>query len=337
MKYSAYSLLAFTVIALTSSFSTVQASPLVASSGTTVSNISFRLIDLDTRDGVSPWIRFNNENTASTWIRSSDNEYFFTFADGFTDFEAAPLSSYSKSLSSPDGSMVAKFGPNLQETAMSASGDRMVENQKVSNITAITSKAESTYVANSIVSYETGVSDPFTGQYSGFTLSPKTAIIFSGIIDFKKSADFETIQNDVHRQADGWTDLNFSASFSSTVFVDIALLTGGELSFVDGLTVNDEYSFEFGEPGQTKTTESKNTGSAFSVRLDNDTRRNSEAILFLAINDSMILKSSAYKTTDAIVVPPPPIPEPSTYALMLLGLAGMAGVVRGQRRTNFAH
>lgn len=291
-----------------------------------LSNLSFRLIDLDPNDGVTPSVNFGG--------------YAVVFGLPWDD--SAPR--YSGSLL-PTSALQADYqGGMLQATpsALTASSS-ITSGDLMTQITPATAGFQLVNVSSNPPSMSSVGSDIDNPYWAAINLSPNTAIVISGLASVSSSANTAKLAElinsvtpqDVKPYVDLFaevlpavyvslnsedTDFDFGGYVSNVTESRFAL-DGRRNSFFDNNTLDS-----FVDPlGEVLTKQSDfsiwyaNLGS-----LDKAVRLDMSVHAGASVNGALDLSSN--------VVTPPTIPEPSTYALMGLGLVGI-----GLARRKAAH
>lgn len=299
----------------------VHAAPLVASSTASITGLSYRLVDLDLTDGITPWIQFNPGNTANLYAVTNPYIEYISFSEG----DAGTLGNYSASLSSSDGAITALIAPETQLASVQVDSALMASNAVIDDTYDFKfSRTEFNYWTGS--SYWTGNWDYDTGERRGFTLSANTAVVFEGNYAFETSLDVGALKASIYSDAEGWGEVYIRSETDSLLQVQIFSDDHPEkwVKFEDSDTQINWLS-----SGNTDALFSASKTGDFSLRFENLSSTNVIANFSAGLEMELQGSATAYSPFPST----PAIPEPSTSALMLLGL----GVLSAAARRHKAH
>ena len=303
--------------------SAVQAST-VGSSATTITSITYQLVDYDLSDGITPWVQFAPSNSGYLYLADDPG------SDHVTEFElqiddAGPLGSQSGSLVSPDGAVKALITPTGLSTSITADSSALLNN--VYN--SYSSYDQHVVTGVAYAAYGTGPVDAVQGPIGGFIISPNTGIVFEVEYSVETVADLGALKESFAASGLDIVDFSVFAPFDVGVRV---------YRFGDDIPDYEVYDEIYGEDinfldlssfGSDISTQTLLTGGSVSMGFVNDSASEAEALFgFEAITQIEVRATSTIAAA---------IPEPSTYALMLLGLGGLAAAVRRQQRRATTH
>lgn len=280
-----------------------------------ISGLSYRLVDLDLNDGISPWVRFNQVGAYAGYQQPNDAQHIQLSDDIFS----RPIGS----VTSPSGELSA----GSSGTAYTSSSQ--LKAGTVQNLTGLgTQPHDWLYVdSNGVVSGygssvdDSGVPSPLLGEHA-WTLSPHTALVIEGTTQVNASVDLSLLTQGslvqdmlagpygVQLTTMAFTSVQLSAEDAdgeafgdaADAFVSAAqILDAGGLSLSPDLPLSDSL------------------GNSFSIRLSNAGRDELNGHLFMSLGTASILETT-------------PIPEPGTFALMTVGLGLIGWRVKSARR-----
>ncbi len=344
----------------------VKADANIATSSASVSALTFELIDLDPTDGITPQISF-------TPINPTGSLAHIAYADGTRKFVPSPSSPVpccntypylsnetqpvtAEAVLAPSGASVAAFSADgTSEGHITFDTMRVAAHVTKADITnfadqntegaayfapgadwtlttsASGSRADASGVSvlPDITDYSGGATELKSYQqlsspaYSNFVLSPNTAVVFTG--NLAAQADFDS---------QAMSDAPFSAT-------SYGIFTRAEAAIAlvkpaDGSTGWSSYQ-EFSDAYQYQATllnavnvsatnhdnieNSPNSTQSFSFRLDNLQSTQAGGRLGLYVSSYIEMAGNGA------------VPEPSTYALLILGLLGVAAAAHCRKNT----
>lgn len=302
-----------------------QASTL-SSSSSSVTGLTYRLVDLDTTDGITPWIEFTNNGmlagTGFSWgnqIQSAAGSVF-----------APP------SLTLTDNGLLASAA-GLQTSAQLLSSE--AENAPLRDPSTYNGSLIKFGLVQSVygtdVDIELGTPTPFPGEFS-LTLSANTALVVEGTFNIATQLNASQLAQGSVLQ--GIQNNEYTASFVSGAIGYVELYSVEGLDAAPFLLLKDSAQAEswltqtLGASGvESSMGTSESFQQAFSIQLSNTTSAQYNGALKLFLGSQL-----GIDLHDTVVVGPevpevPSIPEPGTWALMGLGLGLMAWRVRANR------
>ena len=308
----------------------------VISASATVANFGYRLIDLNPDDDVTPWIKFDNSGTSELYVSVKDDDYK-TIEDVRTfDEDARLFGDYSASLTSADGVASASIGPSEHGSSIQIDAPRLIGSLQSTvdrENSLINSSTGSSYYLRSDFSGMERL--PNYAGFIGFVLSPNTAVVLEGTANYHLNADWDALNSSVYPSSDGWEDTGIYYSYNSSIRVN----TGGwayaewaDKSFP--FPGEEYYDTDSGSNYVDIYDRSKRTiekSEYFSLKIENNT--DLESMKYYGVSTHVSLVSSVHASKTYV----PAIPEPSTLALTLLGLGGLATAVRRQQRRATTH
>lgn len=318
---------------------TFAATPVAEATGT-LTGLSYRLIDLDETDGITPWIQFNPTSVlAMAATRFDDRD--LSSVDVIT-LPGGVFSAPDNALSSPDGSAFASYSGSQHTATVKAFVDDF------QNDTSVRAFAGTANFYGSGVDEGLGLPQPLENEF-GFTLSANTALVIEANAEFSsrvngsllQGTSFEQSLVDQNAYAMLIADVNteFSASFDDYDPEQDLLVTIGDSA---SLSV---WPLVYLTPGEAWTDIEDIQSQFLQATIQNTS--GTEVSGAFTFSFSAGIDTQLYAMPDpepwtppvdpGPVNPVPAIPEPSTYTLMLLGLVGLGAVARRQRRIVATH
>jgi len=381
----------------------------LATATASVSNLRYRLIDLDPNDGIAPTVTFSGnlvgQANTTTKVTTNGVDYFgapYTSTnisqnpDDLTKIVTAPLFGQTGTLevlSTLPGAK-ASLGPALSaSTGLSASaindslitssysntysgtsidysrGDNLVRPYTTSYTnTSAAVEARHQAQVNQQFAQSPGVTDPDTGwtsdpvQLPNVTLSANTLLVIEGTANIGLYMDQVALDAATRAAlgdftADGRyggyygssTDASVNVSIGSNpnAIIDTILPGGTVVSNQQSNTFSMSNSSDFFAYDGVNGTQNTNDTQTFAVSFANLGSISVQKVLSIDVsaNTNVSGSLSGYQSvttwgdpiSDVPVptpTPTPGIPEPSTYALMGLGLVGIVVASRRQRPTH---
>lgn len=290
-----------------------------------LSNLSYRLIDLDPNDGVAPSASFDN----------------FSVVLGLPWNDGVPR--YSGSLL-PTSTLQADVTNGLFQATPSAltASTSITSGDLASQISQTTTGYQSVNVGSSEPYFYSAGSDVDNPYFGTVKLSPNTAIVITGVASVTSSTNSTKLVELINTLKQPGVN-NPYVDLTSTVTPNVYLSLSNEESDADFggfaqsstdshfslngrrdnyITLTDGYYFD-PMPDIEKQ-------SNFSILYANLGSQDKAVRLDVSVGASVNLNGYV-DLSSGVVTPPipetPTIPEPSTYALMALGLVGI-GLVR---------
>lgn len=221
-----------------------------------INNLSYRLIDLDLQDGITPELTFNNSPIGNSYLMLNDIEA----SDG-SQVESVSLAN------------LATYGNTLRNSGAYASG-LFAGGQ----FGALTQSAYSTK----------GIAFTANSMFDTFTLTPQTQLVILGEMR-------ATMRMDTHYQG-------------STQIQNLA-----QIHFRDGA-------------GETDWLQRNNQLNEVASSFHSD-----EQFQLTLRNESTEMRLGGFSTDSSAVATVSPVPEPETYAMLGLGLFGLAAIARRKK------
>ena len=319
-----------------------------------VQGLAIQLIDLNTNDGISPQIFFSDDNLSlsATNVYSNIAAYESVLRPANTSL---PLSGSDIRVASQDGSALsgvfvdgmyagagssealilqnAQIAPGLDFSGLEFPTDwRLVSGSNTGNSAMRLSGSGGKLLRTDNDGYQLNSSP----SAAGFTLTPNTAVVFSGTLssrvrmDLSQQSTFDPQTMQAAALAYGSVELfsetaNDGNTAWSSVLDALAAVEGQQADvYADIRRYNFDPAAMWGVqlPGfagpETLQLEMEDT-KPFALTFTNDTWQAKGGVFAVNVQSSSIIEGML------------PVPEPTTYALMALGLLGVAGAVRGRK------
>lgn len=303
--------------------------PLVAQASVTLSGLSFQLIDLTPGDGIAPSLSFQTEGVIDSW-----NSVYDEASDSW--LHSGPTYSNSLLPTTP----VNYTTPDGLSTVTSTSTSVTLQSQlPLSQVLPPLSPPDGTGTGNYAYQWtETGtdlvVGAPFVGGYQSFTLGAGTGLVLQGTLSTHITVDSSAVQNEMeangyetwHLEGSGRSSGSFVMTAKTNALFDIdGNYTGQVLQQGNNVYLDGARWFWYGSnEDNTMLNQSESQDFEFTVVNFGDSTLTGVLALQLDVYSNVGVSAGRFITT---------IPEPSTYALMGLGLVGIAAVARRRRHT----
>ena len=301
-------------------------STFVSQASLSLTGLSFQLIDINPTDGIAPSISFESTGyLGGEWFYAEDS---YTRQGGI-QYNNSLLPSAPQSYVSADG----------LSTINTTSNSVLMHNQVSGSDLYGALDAEDTYgYFTKTVSQSTSdlaVGNEFSDDWESFTLSAGTGLIVRGTFSNKFSfSDNSALQSEL--EIKGYEGVSLLQNFDTKVFFAMAALDRESSDPIgygyDVKQGNYFYREAFDDMSQDSldgfAAVDRTTSNDFEFTIVNFGSTDMSGVVLLNMSVDSSLELSGYRPNIAI----PAIPEPSTYALMGLGLVGIMGVTRRRRR-----
>ena len=316
------------------------ANSVVGSTSTSVT-LTYRLVDLDANDGITPWINFSDTSQVALAYGTQESNFsVITRAGGIF---AGPDVTHGD----PDGFYQAQYTANGHGTSARLSTDVFTPGATPEIGVGLA------HFYGTGIDPDLGFAVPLDGDYA-FQLSPNTALIVEATTVMSSSLDMSVLVGTAFHQS--LIDNRQVATVSISSLLDFSFDVGA-----DYVSPPDDWEFGSTSMGSEllplaslgpdvvdeaiDVTQSDTTfatyynGSASEVYGRFSYFLNSN--FFTGLYELPPIDPEWPPVDEPVdpELPPitPAIPEPSTYALMLLGLAGVGAAARRQRRIVATH
>ncbi|MDX9844784.1 MAG: PEP-CTERM sorting domain-containing protein [Aquabacterium sp.] len=318
--------------------------PIVSQATLSLSGLSFQLIDLTPGDGIAPSLSFQTQGRIDTWQTAYD-EATDTYSHVGPQFQNSLLPSTPLNYVGPDGLSTVTSTANSVTLQSQIPLSQILPSVTPPNVDGIDD-----YLNNNVsTSTDLAVGEFSPEALQPFTLSAGTVLVVRGTLSGSFALDATALQAEL--TANGYADWSlYHSAYSDGAFImaaqlnDLAdasgVISGLSGSQVNGIVTNfwnDGTSYLSNTDGELLRQVS--ASKDFEFTLTNLGSSDMTGVLALSLMAGSNLSLSASRPglwTPPIDLPPidvPAIPEPATYALMGLGLVGIAAVARRRRHT----
>lgn len=301
-------------------------SPVVSSSTVTLSNLRFELVDINPNDGITPSVSF--DLTGQLSVTDVSGTTSTSYSNALLPLTPTTLVSSNghSSITTTADSVTLKSFTTLQDALSASSGFTTTPGYNDGNTGSNNS-------ANLSVSNPQSIAGNLTGMNFGqFTLSANTILRITGTATSSSTLDATPLLAALPGNAQNpavWINKYPNYQAATLALGKLTVAQNGDASSITGLqgsaaTLAYPPSLSV---SQTSTAASYTQSQAFDLVFTNlgDTSTVGDVLWTLGASEQLSTGWS-YLLPDVIVPPPdvPGIPEPSTYALMGLGLVGIA-------------
>jgi hypothetical protein len=276
-----------------------------------ISGFSYKLIDLDTNDGIDPSISFNTSGIVRIIPNYSYDQYEI----------------YTNTIS--PNTPITQTDPSATATA-SSDGWKASASLDQSTLLNGFDPSSKTFQSFSYSIYsESGVASTNYELFNGITLGANTAIVITGVGSISGSLDSDKL-NSILNNIDGVQNSYSSLSMYAALNVSLTATSAESGSII----INNNSSSTFDMSPAWDAGNQYDATRAFLVSYSNYSQ--SAVDLGFSAGVGVSTYASAWidlsdPSTLPPVISPPAIPEPSTYALMGLGLVGITLASRRRR------
>ncbi len=307
--------------------------PLLAQTSLTLNGLSFQLIDLTPDDGIAPSLNFQTQVFIDISRQGA--------GDMTPDYLGQP---YQNSLLPPPQAYISADGMgSLTSTADSVTLQSQLplsqllpqpsptdEAGTVDRVTRDAFQDMDMFVADGVHKFADGNQGSIGAYGLPFTLGAGTGLVLQGTASTHLTFDGSALRTEL--DAYGYEFWNLNAKLDADVMFSMSDIDGMDLPNM--LWFSKASSMKFDQDSMNDTlSATKSQSFKFSLLNPHDTEMAGSVLLSLGIGSHLTLDASRTEITD----PPidiPAIPEPSTYALMGLGLVGIAAVARRRRHVS---
>ncbi len=320
LVFKKLSALSVGVLALVASLNSAQAVTL-GSATASLTNLKVTLVDLDPSDGIAPSATFGPGLLATFFQQNA------VFADGINQETGGLFNPTAASGS--DG----KVSYELSATGITLSS----VSDSADLPPADTRAVRSVSLSSGVIYRNIGDPDPEASfpEMGRFTLGANTGMVISGSADVSaagptsadvQAADIPALFNDSQVDMSKLL-LSFSTSAVVDLFISSALNADGD--YEGDLPNGTTGSFRRAASVNGVDSPEDSGSGSFALTLTNASAESLEAVVSFGMTASTRVFASASRVTVPEV---PAIPEPSTYLLMGLGLAGI-GFARSRQQS----
>jgi hypothetical protein len=286
-----------------------------------LTGLSYHLVDLDPNDGIAPWITFDGSGyvgagSAIITVDALNNQV--TNADPHIS-SGSIFSSTASSYQSPNGAVSFTYGPTGASSAVDISGASLGQlNGAAQPLYTVSGLAGTDYGSQYLPDF--GASVPMSGDFS-FTLSPNTALVIDGQVQASISVDLAQIPQGSSMQQDIQAGLYTAHAMG---------IIGAGAGFVSA-------NYEILSSQVTMLMVGQDL-DASGVQWSGLPSSDSSALTPFELtftNDGIDAKKGGFVAgagaMGGVSFEAVPVPEPGTWALMGLGLAGLMAISRQRR------
>lgn len=305
--------------------------PIIAQSTVTLSGLSFQLIDLTPGDGIAPSLSFQTQGVIDTSNSVYDEASDSWLPNGPT-YSNSLLPSTPVNYTSPDG--LSTFTSTSNSVTLQS---QLALSQVLPPLTPPDGTGAGHFAYGETLSSVDlwTFGGPYDMPSSGFTLGAGTSLVLRGTLSAEMTFDSTAV-----RSALAATGYHSWALYGTLVGLG-RLQLGNQLYDADGnffgasVQQSDRLYFD-GRENVSHFNDMDNsplnlsTSQDFEFTVDNFGESDGTGVvdMYMRVNSDVRLYAERFS------VIPPAIPEPSTYALMGLGLVGVTAVARRRRHAS---